>query len=320
MARGAEPAATSEPSTEATRPSISVVVPTRDREAELARALRSIVDQDYLGEIECVVVFDRTEPTAIPDLARPGRTLRAIRNRRTPGPAGARNAGAQEASGTLIAFCDDDDTWAREKLRLQVEALRSTPPGGAVTCGVIVRFGDRTVERVPAAGTITLDDLVRVRAAEIHTSSLLVRREDYFGAVGPLEESMPGGYGEDYEWLLRAARRQPLRVVRRPLVHVNWHDASWFDGRWDVIVAGIERLLELHPEIRRSRAGLARLYGRLAFATAAQGNRAEAWRWIARTVSTSVGERRAYLAAAVTTGLVPAQVFVRAAHRRGRGI
>ena len=39
-------------------PSVGVVVPTRDRPAQLARALAAIAAQDYPGQVQVVVVFD----------------------------------------------------------------------------------------------------------------------------------------------------------------------------------------------------------------------------------------------------------------------
>jgi hypothetical protein len=134
------------------------------------------------------------------------------------------------------------------------------------------------------------------------------------------DETMPAGYGEDYEWLLRAAAWRPLLAVRQALVLVDWHESSWFDGRWDTIIAAVTRLLETHPEIRRDRVGLSRLYGRLAFAHAAAGRRREAWRWIGRTLRVDVRERRPYLAAAVALRLVPPRLIMDLAHRSGRGI
>jgi hypothetical protein len=154
----------------------------------------------------------------------------------------------------------------------------------------------------------------------VHTSTFLVRRADYLGPIGPLDEAMPHGYGEDYEWLLRAARWKPVISVPEPLVRVYWHEASWFDGRWGTIIAGIGRLLEKHPEVAQDPRGLARLYGRLAFAHAAAGHRREARRWATRSLGLNWRERRAYLALAVSLQLVSAHTILELAHRTGRGV
>ena len=301
-------------------PAVSVIIPTRDREGPLRRAIAGILDQEYPGAIECVVVFDRTPATPLPRPDARGRTVVATENTRTPGPAGARNAGIDAASGELLAFCDDDDRWLPGKLSHQVRALRAEPEASAVTCGVFVHYRNRAVARVPRTRLITLDALTRSRFTSIHTSTLVVRRRDYLGPIGPLDETMPAGYGEDYEWLLRAARWKPLLAVPRPLVRIDWHEASWFDRRWGTIIAGIHRLLEKHPEIEEDRVGLARLYGRLAFAHAAEGHAREAKLWSRRTVRLNWRERRAYLALAVAAGLIRARTIVRLAHRTGRGV
>src|ERR687885_710041 len=102
-------------------PTVTAVVPTRSRPLLLRRAVESILGQSYPGEIECLVVFDRSSPV-LPDVReRPNRRLRVCVNDRTPGLPGTRNSGIVSASGEFIAFCDDDDEWLPEKLRLQIQ-------------------------------------------------------------------------------------------------------------------------------------------------------------------------------------------------------
>jgi glycosyltransferase involved in cell wall biosynthesis len=302
------------------RPSVTVVIPTRDRPQLLSRAIESVLAQDYKGSIECVVVFDRGSPASPPHVSREGRTVAVIRNGRTPGPAGARNAGADAATGELLAFCDDDDEWLPSKLDTQVRALRSHAEAGVATCGLLVNYRNRLTTRLPASERITLPHLIRSRSTAVHTSTLLLRRDDFLDRIGPFDEEMPEGYGEDYEWLLRAAQWKPLVAVLQALVRIDWHDASWFDAKWDTIIAGIGRLLEKHPDIGRDPVGLSRLYGRLAFAHAAAGRDREARLWARRCIALNWWERRAYLALAVSLGLIPAHRVLELAHRTGRGI
>ena len=48
-------------------PSVSAVIPTRDRPELLARAVQSVLNQSYPGPLECVVVFDQQAPR-MPDV------------------------------------------------------------------------------------------------------------------------------------------------------------------------------------------------------------------------------------------------------------
>ncbi len=310
-----------EPARAGASPSVSVVVPTRNRPELLARAVRSIVEQDHLGPIECIVVFDGEDQVAPAVAAGAGRSIRVMTNERTPGLAGTRNTGILAATGELVAFCDDDDEWVASKVRRQVEVLEATPDADVVVTGMAVVRDGRVVPRIPASRRIEHADLLRSRLQAVHPSSILVRRATLVdGPIGLVDEAIPGSYGEDYEWLLRASAVGPIAVVPEPLVRVHWHRSSYFADRWATIVEAIGYLLEKHPDLRTDRTGLARLYGRLAFASAAAGRRSDARRWARRTIALDPRERRAYLALAVSTGLVPADAVMRLANRTGRGI
>ncbi len=308
------------PPAEARRPSVTVVVPTRDRPQLLARAVASVLAQRYAGEIECLVVFDQS-PVRLPALAVPARRrVRSLANDRAPGLAGARNAGAFAAEGDVLAFLDDDDEWLPDKLQLQVEALRSRPEAVLASCGIEVRYGGRRRVRVPESDVLTFADLLASRHAEIHPSTFLVPRATFFERIGVVDEQIPGSYAEDYEWLLRAARVGAIVCVRRPLVRIYWHRSSFFAARWRTIVSALTYLLERYPEFERDGRGLARIYGQLAFAHAAAGDRDEARRFAGRALRLSRRQLRAYLALLVSTRLVRAETLLRLAHLAGRGI
>jgi glycosyltransferase involved in cell wall biosynthesis len=301
---------------------VSAVVATRDRPILLRRAIRSILAQRYEGPIECVVVFDGGEPDDLADV-RPddaSRSLVSIRNDRTPGLAGARNAGASTASGELLAFCDDDDEWLPDKVERQVEALLAVPGGAVVTSGIEIVSDGRAVVRRPPADRIPREHLLRSRATEVHPSTILVRRDAFLDGIGPVDERIPGSYGEDYEWLLRAAALAPLVAVRAPLVRVHWHPTSYFADRWATIARAIAYLIEAHPDVIRDRGNRARLYGRLAFAEAATGHPGRALGWAVRSLSASPLEPRPWLALAVAMHLSSPAAIQRFANRRGRGI
>jgi glycosyltransferase involved in cell wall biosynthesis len=264
-----------------------------------------------------VVVFDQSTPVTLLVDVPARRRLRVVTNTRTPGLAGARNTGITASRGTLIAFCDDDDVWAPDKLQLQVEQMKLT---GAefVASGVRIHHTDQIVERVPPA-LVGLDQLVRERVTALHPSTFVMRRDAITG-MGLVDERIPGSYGEDYDWLLRAARRKPIASVEQPLVDVYWHEQSFFAERWEAIAAALSYLLRKHPEFEADQRGMARIEGQIAFAQAALSHRRAAFRASWRALRGNPRERRAYLALAVASRLVSAATIVRLANRRGRGI
>jgi glycosyltransferase involved in cell wall biosynthesis len=298
-------------------PSVSVVVATRDRPHLLEQAVRSILGQSYPGPIECVAVFDQSPPSAVSATQSPGRRLRVTANTRRPGLAGARNTGIAESGSALVAFCDDDDQWDAGKLRLQVGLLEAAS-ADFVACGVRIHHSGHVVARVPPP-SVRLSQLVRDRISALHPSTFVMRRAA-LDAIGPVDEQIPGSFGEDYDWLLRAARRGPILAVQQPLVDVYWHPQSFFAERWRTIADALAYLLDKHPEFSGDPRGLARVQGQIAFAEAAMACRAAARRASMSALRNNPLERRAYLALAVAAGVVPATAIVRLANSRGRGI
>src|SRR4051812_37531512 len=138
---------------------------------------------------------------------------------------------------------------------------------------------------------------------EAHPSTVVVRREAFFDRIGPVDEEIPGSYGEDYDWMLRAAAAGPIAVVPEPLVTVLWGQTSHFTRKWRMISDALQYLLAKHPGFADDPAGLARVQGQIAFAHAALGERSTARAWAARALRLSWRERRAYLALLVSLRL-----------------
>jgi glycosyltransferase involved in cell wall biosynthesis len=300
-------------------PSVSVVVPTRDRPELLRRAVGAILGQSYPGMVECLVVFDRSDPDLTWGDTGPSRRLRLLRNERTPGLAGTRNTGALHATGQLLSFCDDDDEWLPAKLERQVPNLEAHPTAAVATTGIIVRYRNHQIARVAPAPVVTHQQLLRSRLTELHPSTVLVRRRDFLDRIGQVDENIPGSYAEDYDWLLRAARLAPILTVQEPLAIIGWHQSSFFAGRWRTIIAALTYLVDKHGEFAQEPSGLARIYGQIAFAHAALGERRVALHWARTCLALNRRERRAYLALAVSLGL-PASTAIRLAHTAGKGI
>ena len=298
-------------------PSVTVVIPTRGRPDRLREAIRSALAQDYPGAIECLVVFDQQEPVELDVETAADRAVRSLANSRTPGPAGARNTGMVAAEGALIALLDDDDRWLPGKVRAQVQALAAHPGTLVVGCGIELATPRRTFQRIPPA-EVTLADLTQQRHTAVHTSTLLFRAEA-LDRIGLLDESIPAGYGEDYDWLYRVAQAGPIRTVPTPLAWIAMND-SWFANRWALLADSLTWQLDHRPELFASSRNAARVASRIAFALAASGQRRRAWPWARRALAADWRQPRAYLALLVAGRLLSPRPVVWAARSMGRGI
>ncbi len=302
-----------------TTPAVTVVIPAHKRPEELRRAISAARAQEYSGDVDVVVVFDRAEPDLSLTQSGP-RPVRVLANARTPGLAGARNTGILAAAGELVAFCDDDDYWLPSKLATQVDQFRQHPSAILVTCAITVEYEGRSTPRLAGTDRVTHGMLTRSRMSMLHSSTLLFRRTALLGDLGLVNEEIPGSQNEDWDILLRSSQLHPIVHVDEPLVRVVWGRASYFSRRWDTKIASSIWMLKNHPGIRRDRRAAARLMGQIAFAQASSGTRRDAWRWIARAWRRDPFQWRAPLSLGVSLAPRSGEVVLSTLHRFGRGV
>jgi glycosyltransferase involved in cell wall biosynthesis len=302
-------------------PLVSVVIPTHGRPELLLETLATVVGQDYAGPMEILVVHDREEIAPAPAaLAVPGRAIVSLVNTHTGGLCGSRNTGVLASHGEFVASCDDDDLWHPSKVSRQVERLVSEPVLLAVGAGIRLLMGERGDVDWPAREEIVSHErLLQNRVKELHSSTLMIRRSA-FDDVGLYDEDLPHGYGEDYDWLLRATQAGPVGAVPDILADIRKDVPSWFRGRSLNTATALEYLLDKHPDFRGSRRGHARILGQIAYARAAGGERARGARIAGRALCTYPAAPHAWLALAVAgPGIEPGRMLS-AARRLGRGL
>ncbi len=298
---------------------VSAIIATRNRPELLRRAIDAIWNQDYKGEIEIVVVFDQCEPDETLVAEERNRSLKVTSNVRSQGLAGGRNSGVDYATGEWVAYCDDDDEWLPAKLSSQFTAIENTPGAKAACTGIFINFEGEDTARIPDPKGVKLEDFIRDRMTEVHPSAWLVNREFLLNEVGYVDEEIPGGYAEDYDFILRTVKRTTLAVADAPLVRIYWHGASFFFERWKMIDEALQYLIEKHPEFADDPRGLARIKGQQAVARAAMGDRKEALSAVVEVAKLNPLEKRNALALVVALGL-PAEFALKQAHKIGKGI
>ena len=201
-------------------PLVSVFIPAHNAEAYLGRTLESISRQTY-RHLEIIVVDDgSTDGTAavIADAARRDHRIRSF-----PGPhrgtAAARNLGASQATGELLAPCDADDLWHPEKLERQVEALARAPANtGVVYCWTDgIDDDDRVIfpgwKRATAQGNV-FHDMVADSLPGCG-SVPLIRRHCFEAAGGYPERAAPN---DDWPLFIALAAICEFAVVPQALV------------------------------------------------------------------------------------------------------
>lgn len=170
-------------------PTVSVVIPTRQRLRSLLAVLEALERQDHPAELlETVVVADGDPATAAALRGRPG--LRVLEQAHG-GPAAARNLGIRSAGAEVILFIDDDVVPSPWCVRRHAEAHASRPdlavigpllpPRDGAWASPWVRWEARTLQRQYSdieAGRW------RATARQFYTGNASVRRDHLVGLDG----------------------------------------------------------------------------------------------------------------------------------------
>ena len=316
--RDSSPAATAAPTAAANLPSVGVVIPTRERPEAMSQALKAVLAQDYAGPMRVIVVYDGTPPDYLLARALP-RPVMVLSNWRTPGLAGTRNTGVLGLDTDLVAFCDDDTEWASGKLTAQVQALVARPESEFVTCAIEVEHAGHRSPRLADQDTVRIEDLVAARMEMLHSSTFLMRRTALLGGLGLVAEDAPGSDNEDWDLLLRAAKRSPVVHVDQALVRVRWPRQPRSAYEYATRISSLRWMMTRHPEIRGCRPGAARVYGELACWSAASGNRRDAWYFSAKAIRNNWREPGTAMAIAAASGVVRVDRVLGALDRRAWG-
>jgi glycosyltransferase involved in cell wall biosynthesis len=275
---------------------VTVVVPTKDRVAVLGQTLRSVLEQRGV-DVRVVVVDEASTDGTQSMLDRLGDDrVTVARHDEARGVATARNTGLALVETPWVAFCDDDDVWAPDKLAVQLAALAAG--GGRWCCGgsVLVDADLHVVDHQPAVDGDVLDDLLGMNVVAGGGSGVLAETalvREVGGFDGGLRNS------EDWDLWIRMAAASPLVGVDRPLVGYRIWAASKsrnlarMELAWSTITERYRDLAAargVHPDRWRHQSYLARQQVR-------SGKRVVAARTYAR-VARGTGNARNWVRAA----------------------
>jgi glycosyltransferase involved in cell wall biosynthesis len=209
---------------------LTVVVPVRDRNESLRRAVASVLSQ---SDRLCVVIVDDgsvPEFAAVADeLAAAGGPGVQVVHQVNGGPAAARNAGLRVARTPYVMFLDSDDELAGKAFAAIAENLLNRHEVGLVCGAVRVEFpgGETRIEVPIAFPGVPWADLSGL------SGSFAVRTE-IARAVGGYDETL--SFGENTDFILRVAdecRRSGFEVANTNSVLSIYHRTTSDDRRYD---------------------------------------------------------------------------------------
>jgi teichuronic acid biosynthesis glycosyltransferase TuaG len=242
------------------QPLVSAILPVYNGEKYLAETLESLLGQTYPA-LEVIAIDDGSvdrSPAILDEYQERFGERLVIVHIPNSGVSTARNTGVERARGFYVAFIDQDDLWAPDKVARQVEALARSGSRISFTNAAIIdgegRIRSSRVLRFPkGAGVnwfeqVLFDPLVAI-------SSVMTER-GLFLEVGGFSPDLR--ISEDYDLLLRVLWTEKPAVLDEPLIQYREHRGSNTylspDSMLREGITVMQRWRAAHPEIfRRNR-------------------------------------------------------------------
>ena len=193
--------------------SVSIIIPTYNREKYLSKAIDSVLAQTY-PYYELIVVDDGSDDNTAELINKYGSDIVYIRQE-NKGPAAARNTGVQAARFNLLAFLDSDDFFTENKLEVQVRAMQENQACIISHTQEIwyrnSRILNQKIRHKKGDGDIFIQSL---ELCAVGMSTVMLHRK-IFDRFGLFDEDYP--CCEDYEFWLRVSARQKFLLIDQAL-------------------------------------------------------------------------------------------------------
>lgn len=204
---------------------VSAVIPAFNHARFLGPCVESALAQT-LAPCEVIVVDDGSTDGTAAVLERFGGRIRVLRQPNR-GVAAARNRGAAESHGDVLAFLDADDEWMPRKLEAQAARLAAQPDLGLVHCGVTEIDAEGRVlgTRLDGLeGRVAEEMMLFRRGVILGGGSAAVVPRAVFAETGGFDESL--STSADWDLHHRIARRRAVGFVPEALVRYRVHGGN----------------------------------------------------------------------------------------------
>ena len=201
---------------------ISVVIPTKNRAQRLIKAIAS-AQQQIDANLEILIVDDAsTDATesVVRSLSSNDSRVKYFRHHQSAGGGAARNTGIANATGSFVAFLDDDDEWQDNKLKVQLELLKGEPFAVAVSSSfLLIRSGQKD-QLITIASPGDRQQLLK--SNHLGGASVCLAWRKVLISIGGLDPSLRSC--QDWDLWLKLHKQGSIVVSQEPLVKYYVHD------------------------------------------------------------------------------------------------
>jgi len=230
-----------------TPPSVSIILPTYNREHLIGFAIQSVLNQTY-SDFELIIIDDYSEDKTdrIVETFNDVR-IQYVKHDHNSGVSIARNTGIEQAKGKYIAFLDSDDEWLPEKLEKQLQVFSSEPKVAVVYSWLQIQKDSQDQHnkaiRLSKHRGYIYGDLLYTNF--VGTPSTIIVKRECFDSGIRFDPNLR--CCEDWDVWLKLAKYYQFEVILEPLVKYREHpDINRGSTNSKAVTEGYLKFLEKH--------------------------------------------------------------------------
>lgn len=207
------------------KPYISVIIPVRNRERFIGKALESLLENDF-EDWECVVIDNGSTDKTRDVVKKFSRRDRRIKLIEVQGEslAGCLNIGIKNSKGWIISQLDSDDFYSKDALRTIYEYHKEYTVGLAISYYDLVDERGNTIKEM---GTVkhlefSINNILRVEGA----GAVRSYKREVLERIGGFDEVNFPNFAEDYDVVLKISELYRVGRIHRVLYYYRRHPDS----------------------------------------------------------------------------------------------
>lgn len=214
---------------------VSVVMPIKNAERTIVRALDSVLNQSYKNSEIILVDDDSTDKTR--DLIKKfkNRKIKLIKNKKSLGPAASRNKGIKRAKGEIVFFTDSDCEVPRNWIETILKEYKDEKIAGV---GGYLKPGKNNLiaklELLQNRFILKIKNRKIIGKASVpmgYTNNVSYRRK-ILGEINGFDENFPFPAGEDVDLKKRVCEKGYFVVyIPFSVKHLDSYDSSYLFNR-----------------------------------------------------------------------------------------
>ena len=154
---------------------ISIIIPYHKKRIFFKETIESINKQSYKN-FEVIIIYDDTDKSELDYVKKIIRNFKfrkkLIINNKIIGAGLSRNKGLKISKGEYIAFCDADDLWNKDKLKIQLKIMKKENILFSHSNYLIIDYTSKKIGNLKVPKNISYDQLIK--SCDIGLSTVMI--------------------------------------------------------------------------------------------------------------------------------------------------